>query len=133
MRLFDDHSRVVLQHEDRNCVGFCAGALILAMLATCGWYMLQGRPLTELDEAKPTLMPLRIDVNQASWPELALVPGVGEVFARRIVVHRQLHGPFASDHELLEVEGVGPVILKRMQPVYQSSRLLRGRDAEKRF
>ena len=46
-----------------------------------------------------------VDVNAADVEELAKLRGLGEVAAKRIVEHREEHGPFGSVDELVEVEG----------------------------
>jgi competence protein ComEA len=60
-----------------------------------------------------------VDVNQADWPELSLLPGVGEVVARRIVEYRKQHGPFEKIEDLLKVPGIGPQTLSRIRPFVQ--------------
>ncbi len=56
-----------------------------------------------------------IDINTANWAELAQLPGIGEVVARRIVAHREKHGPFRSHEELLKVSGIGPKTFERIR------------------
>jgi competence protein ComEA len=49
----------------------------------------------------------RVDVNRATAAELEELPGIGPVTARRIVEHRETHGPFAQPSDLLGVSGIG--------------------------
>lgn len=49
-----------------------------------------------------------VDLNTASAPLLAQVAGLGPSTAQAIVVHRDLHGAFASRKALLDVSGLGP-------------------------
>lgn len=49
----------------------------------------------------------RTDINHATAEEIAALPGIGDVLARRIVDFRDTHGPFASREALLQVEGIG--------------------------
>ncbi len=49
-----------------------------------------------------------VDVNTASPALLAYVSGIGPALARRIVAHREAHGPFASREALRAVGGLGP-------------------------
>lgn len=48
-----------------------------------------------------------VDANTASPQLLEHVSGIGPVLARRIVEHRNEHGPFASRKALLDVRGLG--------------------------
>ena len=51
------------------------------------------------------------DVNSATEEELDSIEGIGPVLAKRIVEYRQKNGPFRSMEDLLEVEGIGEKIL----------------------
>lgn len=53
---------------------------------------------------------LRVNVNEAGWEELALLPGIGRQKAEGIVAHREANGPFACPEDLEEVDGIGPGI-----------------------
>ena len=48
-----------------------------------------------------------LDVNSASAPELALLPGIGPVLSARIVRDRELNGPFFTVEDLDRVKGIG--------------------------
>ncbi|MBL8797334.1 MAG: helix-hairpin-helix domain-containing protein [Planctomycetia bacterium] len=58
----------------------------------------------------------RIDVNRASQAELMQVPGLGPVLAERIEEHRRGRGPFQRVEQLTEVPGIGPATLERIRP-----------------
>jgi len=58
----------------------------------------------------------QMDLNQATWPELATLPGIGEVTAKSIVEYRDRQGPFQKLDELLQVRGVGPKTLDQVTP-----------------
>ncbi|MDQ7040397.1 MAG: helix-hairpin-helix domain-containing protein [Rhodothermus sp.] len=57
-----------------------------------------------------------LDLNAASAEELARLPGLSLLLARRIVQYRQQHGPFASTGELLQVPGFSGALLHRLRP-----------------
>lgn len=58
----------------------------------------------------------RIDINQADWPELTLLPNISETMARRVVAYRDSHGRFANVDELLGVRGIGPRTMAGLKP-----------------
>lgn len=57
----------------------------------------------------------RVDLNRAGVRDLEALPGIGPVLARRIVTHRDRHGPFHRLEDLLQVEGIGPRLLERLR------------------
>ena len=58
----------------------------------------------------------RVDVDQAPADELQRLPRVGPVLARRMVEERDAHGPFGSLEGLRRVSGVGPRLLRGLEP-----------------
>jgi competence protein ComEA len=83
------------------------------------YWIVAGGPrgeLIEIDRARPLTARFRVDVNEAQWPELAEVPGVGETLARRIVDSRHAAGRYADLEDLMRVQGIGPRTLERMRP-----------------
>jgi competence protein ComEA len=59
---------------------------------------------------------MRIDINSASAAELAILPGIGEGLAERIVRDREAHGAFAVVQDLQRVPGLGETIIDRLSP-----------------
>jgi len=57
----------------------------------------------------------KINPNTAARDQLMLLPGVGEVTANRIIEAR----PFRKPQDLLNVQGIGTVTLKRLEPFLQ--------------
>ncbi len=58
----------------------------------------------------------RLNLNTATEKELESLPGIGPVLARRIVTYRAMHGPFHRVEDLLDVQGIGPVLLEKLRP-----------------
>ncbi len=87
----------------------------MATLAGWWWVRGQGGGLVEIERATPLRYEFLVDVNRAEWPELAQLPGVGEVLARRIVEARRAAGPFRTSEDLLTVEGIGVRKLAQME------------------
>lgn len=52
-----------------------------------------------------------VNINSADAQTLVTLPGIGETKAAAILSYRSLHGPFTSLDELLNVPGIGQVIL----------------------
>jgi len=51
---------------------------------------------------------LTIDMNQATVREWAVLPGIGDVLARRIVADRERQGRFETVDQITRVTGFGP-------------------------
>ncbi len=79
-----------------------------------------GSPVAQRDSAVRQNRPLepgeRIDVDQASAPELTRLPKVGPRLAKVILANRVEHGPFGNLAGLDRVPGIGPNLLKSIEP-----------------
>ena len=65
--------------------------------------------------------PSPINVDEASAEELVRLPFVGPALAARIVAVRDSCGAFGSLKELDRVRGIGPSLLKRLEPLVRFS------------
>jgi competence ComEA-like helix-hairpin-helix protein len=92
-------------------VAVCLGAL-RPRLAT--WFE---PPLPPVPVAIDTARWGRLNLNDATAPELESLPGIGPRLAERIVEHRRRHGPFARADALESVRGIGPVTAGRLAPL----------------
>src|SRR2546423_491383 len=108
--------RPVLRRMDQAVVAL----LIAFALAGMGVYwVLHGGPrgeLIEIDRAEPLTARYLVDINKAEWPELAEIPNVGEIMARRIVESRQTEGLYKDHGDLLRVRGIGQRRLEQLRP-----------------
>jgi competence protein ComEA len=108
--------RLVLRRTDQ---AVAAAMVAVGLAAIGGWWVWQGQlrgRLIDIERAEPVAIDFKIDVNQADWPELALMPGIGEQLAKRIVTNRQANGPFRDFSDLRRVRGIGPRTLQGMKP-----------------
>ncbi len=55
-----------------------------------------------------------VNINTASVEELMKLPGIGKSKAEAIVAYRESH-PFTAVSELIEVRGIGPKMLEKLQ------------------
>jgi comEA protein len=60
--------------------------------------------------------PRKVNINEATAPELIALPGIGPAMAERILAYRKEHGRFTSVDELDRVRGIGPASLRRLRP-----------------
>jgi competence protein ComEA len=58
----------------------------------------------------------KVNINQASAAQLALLPRVGARAADRIVEYRKAHGAFGQAEQLMEVKGVGEKLFTELKP-----------------
>lgn len=58
-----------------------------------------------------------INLNTATVEELKQLPGIGEVYATRIVAYRLNVGPFQSVDDLANVEGLPPSVIEDIRPL----------------
>lgn len=108
--------RWALRRADQAMVAGCVALGLIAM--SLYWLSHAGTEhrLMEIEPLDPRPVPFIVDVNEADWPELTQIPGIGESLARRIVERRGEIGAFRDLDELDDVQGIGPRTLERMRP-----------------
>jgi competence protein ComEA len=108
-------ARALLRAADQATVAFLVGCCFLAIVFHGCYLAVFRQQRIDFDQAPPLQIDFQIDVNTADWPELTLLPGIGETLARRIVAYREQHGPFHHVDQLLEVKGIGPKKFRRIR------------------
>jgi competence protein ComEA len=58
----------------------------------------------------------KVNINQATAAQLAMLPRVGEKVADRIVDYRKEHGNFSRPEDLMEVKGIGEKLFVLLKP-----------------
>lgn len=112
----ENASRPLLKRLDQAVV---ATLVALALVAMGVHWLARGGAtgrLIELERAPRDPLVFRVDINEADWPELSTLPGIGEALARRIVESRAAEGNFADVDELTRVRGIGPKTLEQLRP-----------------
>lgn len=95
---------------------FCLAALALILLVARWSYLWAVGPERVLWEANEPTELMQIDINSADWPELALLPDIGETMAKRIAEDRKEKGKFSSPQDLARVKGIGPKTIENLAP-----------------
>jgi competence ComEA-like helix-hairpin-helix protein len=96
-----------------------AASLTLGLVAAAIWMARAGGfsgGLVEHDHPPQVAIPFTLDINSAEAAELSQLPGVGPALARRVIDHRQTHGPFLTPEAILDVPGIGEATLDRIRP-----------------
>ncbi|MDT8861432.1 helix-hairpin-helix domain-containing protein [Alkalihalobacillus sp. MEB130] len=57
----------------------------------------------------------KIRINHADASTLEQLPGIGPAKAAAIVAHREEHGPFKTEADLLQVSGIGPKSVENLK------------------
>ncbi len=105
-----------LHRRDQAVAALFLALALFAIGSHWTWQAAHRRRLIEIDRVEPELADFKVDINAADWPEVALMPGIGEVLAKRIVTDRETNGPFQDHADLRRVRGIGPKTLDGMRP-----------------
>lgn len=71
--------------------------------------------ISPMDPGKKFVLGIPIPLNQAGAEALAIIPGISNSLAQRIVEFRKSHGPFKTWHEVRRVKGIGPKKIERFR------------------
>ena len=59
----------------------------------------------------------KVNINTAGPDELATLPRIGPVIAKRIIEFREEHQGFKKVEELMNVKGIGPKTFEKLAPL----------------
>tara|TARA_R110002095_G_scaffold215857_1_gene211224 strand:- start:2205 stop:2600 length:396 start_codon:yes stop_codon:yes gene_type:complete len=97
-----------LQRGDQYFLGVLMIAILILAVIYLGQISRWGTEPIEINRQNQLPYEYQIDINQASWVEFAQLKQIGPALGKKIVAHREIHGPFASIEDLLKVKGIGP-------------------------
>ena len=88
-------------------------ALILFSALTVGFMTWRNQnrilPMNALTEEREII---KMDLNTVTADQLQLIPGVGPALSGRIIDYRERNGPFQYVEDVLNIKGIGPVLLE---------------------
>jgi len=107
--------RPVLCRADQWTLAVLVAGCFSTILVNWAWQSAFRGGRIEIEKAERLAADFEVQLNEAQWPELTLLPGIGETLARRIVEYRDKHGPFQSVDQLEHVKGIGPKTMRRIR------------------
>jgi competence protein ComEA len=97
----------MLSNSERRVLLFIIVVLLVGSIA--GFF----RPAPEEKTQKPATFP--IGINSATVDELTLLPGIGEVTAKKILKYRIKNNGFKAKNEITKVKGIGKVKFEKIK------------------
>ena len=97
----------MLSNSERRVLFFIIAILIGGSIA--GFF----RPTPAEKSEKKLNLP--INVNSASVEDLTILPGIGEVTAKKILEYRIQNKGFKTKNEIIEVNGIGEFKFEKMK------------------
>lgn len=79
--------------------------------------MIQTDTTGQVQETAPQASGNLMNVNTATSRQLQELPGIGPVYAGRIITWREENGDFISKDQLLEIKGIGDKRLAKIKPL----------------
>jgi competence ComEA-like helix-hairpin-helix protein len=115
-----------------------ATVAVVAISVCCFFYFSRHHVEPAADRLPASIPTVRweIDINSATWREVAVMRGVGPVLARQIVEDRNSNGPFKSVENLQRVPGIGPRTIDKNRERLRASSTTdttRSENASQRF
>jgi len=108
--------RLVLWHDHQPFIAVIIVCCLIGMSFYFWRRSVVSDGLIDIDRSSRIEAEFRVDINSADWPEIVVLPGVGEKLARAIVEYRMECGPFESLSAIKDVPGIGEKKLEQLKP-----------------
>ncbi len=113
---FARRMKLVLWKQDQVYLAILLVGCFLGMCSYFWFYSTKTGGVIDIDRAASRETEFRVDINAADWPEIVVLPGVGEKLARAIVAHREETGPFQTLESIQDVVGIGEGKFAQIRP-----------------
>ena len=108
--------RLGFVRHQQPAIAFVLALCFVGMVFYFGSLAFSNRGLLDIDQADRLEADFKIDINTADWPEIVILPGIGEKLARAIVQHREACGPFKDIESIQNVSGIGERKFEQIEP-----------------
>jgi len=105
----------ILRGQDQAAIVAMMAVGLALLLGDRAWDAFASRWPENYEAVEYRPIEFRVNLNEAEWPELSQLPGIGETLARRIVESREREGEYRSIGDLRRVQGVGRGTLARIR------------------
>ncbi len=111
----ETYSFLWLKRSDQLVLGvvliLCVGMSLIYWIRLSAW----GKEIVEIDRQQSQTLDYQLDLNSATWVELALLEGIGETLALRIIEDRKQRGPYQTIDDLQRVSGIGKKTIEKLR------------------
>lgn len=107
---------IVIRFKDQVLLVFALTFSLISLIFYITGWLINPVETVSADRSERKDVHFQVDLNTAEWPELMILPGIGEKLAKGIVNHREQLGEFSIHDQLREVTGIGEIKHQQLIP-----------------